>query len=92
MKYLVIIYVIYHIEKVTYFNNKNAIMLMKAKKGKKVDWAQIIFNNLCSKLDQWYKYVKDNKGDKRDTCQSTLILAKIFKCLLYQQNNNPYKP
>jgi ribosomal protein S19E (S16A) len=20
---------------------------------------------LCSELDQWYKYVKDNEGDKR---------------------------
>jgi hypothetical protein len=32
------------------------------------NWAQIIFNSLCSELDQWYKYVKDNKGDKKDTC------------------------
>ncbi len=51
---------------------------MKVKKGHKVDWAQIKFNKLCSELDRWYKYVKDNKGDKKDTCQSTLILAKIF--------------
>jgi hypothetical protein len=21
-------------------------------------------------LDRWYKYVKENKGDKKDTCQS----------------------
>jgi hypothetical protein len=33
---------IYQREKVTYFNNKNAITLMRTKKGKKVDWAQII--------------------------------------------------
>jgi hypothetical protein len=51
---------------------------MKTKKGKKVDWAQIIYNSLCSELDQQYKYVKDNKGDKKDTCQLALILAKIF--------------
>jgi hypothetical protein len=57
--------VIYQKEKVTYFNNKNAITLMKTKKGKKVDWAQIIYINLCSELDQWYKYVKENKGTKR---------------------------
>ncbi len=67
-------------------------MLMKVEKGKKVNWAQIIFNNLCSELDQWYKYVKENKGDKKDTCQSTLILTKISKCLFYQQKNSPHKP
>jgi hypothetical protein len=53
-------------------------MTMKAKKREKVDWAQIIYNSLCSELDWRYKYVKENKGDKKDTCQSTLVLAKIF--------------
>jgi hypothetical protein len=38
---------------------------MRAKKGQKVDWAQIIFNRLSSELDRWYKYVKENKGDKK---------------------------
>jgi hypothetical protein len=38
---------------------------MKAKKGEKVDWAQIIYNSLCSELDQRYKYVKENKGDNK---------------------------
>jgi hypothetical protein len=38
---------------------------MKAKKEHKVDWAQIIFNSLCSELDQWYKYVKENKGTRK---------------------------
>jgi hypothetical protein len=56
-------------KKMTYFNNKNAITLMIVKKRKKVDWAQIIYNSLCKELDQWYKYVKGNKGDKKDTCQ-----------------------
>ncbi len=41
---------------------------MRVEKGKKVDWAQIICNSLSSELDQWYKYVKENKGDKKDTC------------------------
>ncbi len=41
---------------------------MKMDKGQKVDWAQIIFNSLWSEVDQWYKYVKENKGDKKDTC------------------------
>jgi hypothetical protein len=53
---------------VTYFNNKNAITLMRIEKGKKVDWAHIMYNSLCSELDWWYKYVKENKGDKKDTC------------------------
>ncbi len=56
---------------------------MRVEKGQKVDWAQIIFNSLCNELDQWFKYVKDNKGDKKDTCQFALILAKkksVFVC------------
>jgi hypothetical protein len=55
--------------------------MMRAKKGQKVDWAQIIFNSLFSELDWWYKYVKENKGDKNDTYQSALVLAKIFQYL-----------
>jgi len=58
---------IYQREKVMYFSNKNAITLMKAKKGQKVDWAHIIYDSLCNELDQWYKYVKENKGDNNDT-------------------------
>ncbi len=27
-----------------------------------------LHNNLCNELDRWYKYVKVNKGDKKDTC------------------------
>ncbi len=52
----------------TYFSNKDAITLMRTKKGQKVDWAQIIYNSLCGKLDRWYKYVREYKGDKKDTC------------------------
>ncbi len=33
---------------------------------------------MCSELDRWYKYVKENKGDKQDAYQSTLVLEKIF--------------
>ncbi len=68
------------------------ITLLKVEKGQKVDWAQIIFNNLCSELDRWYKYVKENKGDKKDTYQSTLVLAKIFQYLFVHQKNNTQKP
>ncbi len=67
MIYPAIIFMIYQTEKVTYFSNKNAITLMTAEKGKKVVWAQIMYNSLCSELDWWYKYVKENKGDKKDT-------------------------
>ncbi len=72
---------IYHKKKVMYFSNKNAIRLMKERKKKKVDWAQIIYNSLCNELDRWYKYVKKNKGDKKDTYQLTLIVAKIIRYL-----------
>lgn len=89
MKYLTIIFVIYQGEKATYFSIKNVITLIRTKKRKKVDWVQIMFNSLCSKLDRWYKYVKEIKGDKKDTCQSTMILAKIFKYMLFPQKNNP---
>jgi hypothetical protein len=65
---------------------------MRAKKGQKVDWAQIMFNSLCSELDRWYKYVKDNKENKKDTCQSTLVLAKIFWFMFMHQTDNPHKP
>jgi hypothetical protein len=64
---------------------------MKAKKGKKVDWAQIIYNSLCSEVDLWYKYIKENKGDKKNTYHSTLILAKILKYLFIHQKGNPQK-
>jgi hypothetical protein len=40
----------------------------------------------------WYKYIKDNKGDKKDTCQLALILTKIFKYLFFQQKKGPKKP
>ncbi len=51
---------------------------MKVEKGQRVDWTHIIINSLFSELDWWYKYVKDNKGDKKDTCQYTLVLSQIF--------------
>jgi hypothetical protein len=38
---------------------------------------------MCSEFDRWYKYVKENKGDKKYTYQSALILVinlSIFVC------------
>jgi hypothetical protein len=40
---------------------------MRVEKWKRVDSAHIIYNSLCRELDWWYKYVKENKGDKKDT-------------------------
>ncbi len=65
---------------------------MKAKKGQKVYWAQIIFNSMCNELDRWYKYVKEIKGDKKNKCQYALVLAKIFQYLFVHQKENPQKP
>jgi hypothetical protein len=42
-------------------------------------------------LDRWYKYVKENKGDNKDTCQFALVLAKIFQYLFMHQKDNPNK-
>jgi len=41
--------------------------------------------------DWWYKYVKDNKGDKKDTCQFTLVLAKIFNYLFVHKKKKSIK-
>ncbi len=78
VRYLAIITIIYQKEKVQHISNKNVITLVKIKKGQHVDWAQIIFNNLSSELDRWYKYVKENKGDKKNTYQSALVLTNVF--------------
>jgi hypothetical protein len=61
---------------------------MKAKKGQKVNLAHIIYNSLCNELNQWYKYVEGNKGDKKDTYQFALILIKIFQYLFVHQKEN----
>jgi len=65
---------------------------MRIKKGQKVNWAQIIFNSLCSELDWWYKYVKENKGDKKNMCEFALVLTKIFQNLFVHQKENSQKP
>jgi hypothetical protein len=65
---------------------------VRVEEGQQVDWAHIIFNNLWSELHRSYKYVKDNKGDKKDTYQFTLVLAKVFQYLFMYQKDNPKKP
>jgi hypothetical protein len=47
---------------------------------------------MCNELDRWYKYGKEKKGDKKDTCQFSLVLAKIFQYLFVYQKENPQKP
>jgi hypothetical protein len=47
---------------------------------------------MCNELDRWYKYVKETKGVNKDTCQSTLVLAKIFQYLFVHQKDNPQRP
>jgi hypothetical protein len=49
-------------------SNKNALTFMKVEKGLEVDWAQIVFNNLCVvswigglRCNQRYKWM----GNKR---------------------------
>ncbi len=38
-----------------YISNKNVLTVMKVEEGIVVDWAQILFYNLCSELDRWMK-------------------------------------
>jgi hypothetical protein len=45
---------------------------------------------MCSELDRWY--VKENKGDKKNTCQFALVLIKIFQYLFVHKKENPQKP
>jgi hypothetical protein len=67
----------------------NPITLMRVEKGQEVGWAHIIFNSICNELNQWCKYVAENKGDNKDTCQSTLVLVKIFQYMFVHQKENP---
>jgi hypothetical protein len=39
-----------------------------------------------------YKYVKENKGDKKNTCQFALLLEKVFQYLFVYRKENPQKP
>jgi hypothetical protein len=68
---------------VTYSTNKNVIMLMRAEKGKKVDWVQIMFNTLGNKLNQWYKYVKGIRGTRRTHVSQFFDPSKDFKFLFF---------
>jgi hypothetical protein len=47
---------------------------------------------MCSELHKWYKYVKENKGDKKYTYQFALVLAKKIQYVFVHQKDNPHKP
>jgi hypothetical protein len=53
--YSTIIYVVYRREKVNYMNNMNTLSIMKVEERLRVDWAQLMFNNMCSEYDRWTK-------------------------------------
>jgi hypothetical protein len=53
--YPTILYVVYQREKVNHTNNRNTLPFMKVKEKLHVDWAQLMFNNMCSELDKWTK-------------------------------------
>ncbi len=36
-------------------SNKNALTFMKVEEEIEVDWAYILFNNMCNELDRWTK-------------------------------------
>jgi hypothetical protein len=55
IRYPTIIYVVYQREKVNYMNNRNTLSFMKVEERLHVDWAQLMFNNMCNELDKWTK-------------------------------------
>jgi hypothetical protein len=55
IRYSIVIYVIYQRKKVNYMSNKNALTFMKVEEEIEVDWAYILFNNMCNELDRWTK-------------------------------------
>ncbi len=87
--YPIVIFVIYQREKVNYMNNKNALTFMKVEEGIEVDWAQIMFNNLCNVLDRWTKMQEKlqawgKQEDKKEIYHSTLILKRLFKYMFQE--------
>jgi len=64
--------------------NKSELTFMKVEEALEVDWAHIMFNNLCSRLDRWTKMqsnmqVNGKYEDRIETCYSTLVLERLFR-------------
>jgi hypothetical protein len=76
----------------TIFLQQKCYYIIESKKGVKGRLGTYYIQYMCSELDKWYKYVKENNGDKKDTYQSALVLAKIFQYLFVHQKDNPDKP
>ncbi len=55
IKYSTFISVIYQREKVNCTSNKNALTFMKVEEEIEVDWAYIMFSNMCNELIIWTK-------------------------------------
>jgi len=55
---------------------------VRAKKGQKVDWTQIIFNILLNELDRWYKYVKEIRGIRKILVNLPWYWQKSFNIYL----------
>jgi hypothetical protein len=55
IRYPTIIYVVYQREKVNYMNIRNTLSFTKVEERLHVDWAQLMFNNMCNELDKWTK-------------------------------------
>jgi len=75
--------------KVQYFNNRNVITLVRVEKGQMVDWAQIIFNSLCSELDRWSRRIR---GIRKILVNLPWYWQKSFSICLCIKRKNPQKP
>jgi len=53
-----ILQIIYQCERLAYFNNRIAITLNLANKGKKINWCSIMLTQMYIELTQWTKHKK----------------------------------
>ncbi len=65
-------------------NNKNTLSIMKVEERLRVDWAQLMFNNMCSEQDRWTKMqekmqVDGKHEDKKETYHLALFLERLFE-------------
>lgn len=87
IKILVFIQMIYQKDKVCYFNNKNAISMMKINRGEMVNQAEIMFKTLFKKLGILTKAqakMIERKGKldaKKDMCNFKLVIEILMQHL-----------
>jgi hypothetical protein len=81
---VVILPIIYHIDKVQYFSNKFAMMIFRAHHGEFVNWVAIMYSQLVKEFFKWEKSQKymieetTKKKQKKDVCHSTIVLKVLF--------------